>query len=192
MQAIPTHSNRSRLPARRDILGVFSAVLFVVFGWSIRGFLYKIPAFALYFGLGTNLAILCYMFAFALIESILVTGTLVVVAAILPPGVFRQGFSYKGFIVVLVASVAMILFEGYYQSAFFKDIMAGNDSSIPPFVLGSVASLIALAALLWVAHVQPRVRRVAQYIVDQLSIFAYIYVPLGLLGLAVVILRNLR
>jgi hypothetical protein len=192
MQDSRSQSYRSRLPARRDIVGVFGVVLFAVFGWSIRGFLYKIPAFALYFGIGSNLAILSYMFAFALFESVLVSGCLVLVASILPGHLLKQGFSYKGFIVVLVATVAMILFEGYYKVDFFKDIMNGDDSSIPPFVIGSIVTMVVLAGLLWLARWQPRVQKALQVMVDQLSIFTYIYVPLGLIGLVVVIIRNLR
>ncbi len=192
MQYSPLRSIRSRLPSRQDVLGVFGVVLFAVFGWSIRGFLFKIPAFTLYFGLTSNLAILCYMFAFALLESLLVTALLVLLAFILPGGILRHGFAYKGFIIILVASLAMITFDIYYRVEYFKDIMAGDDSSIPRFFIGLAVSIAVLAALLWTARIQPRVQKIAQWVVDQMGIFTYIYVPLGLLGLIVVILRNLR
>jgi hypothetical protein len=182
---------RSRLPARSDILQVFSFVLFVVCGWSIRGFLYKIPAFSLYFSLGANLAVLCYMLGFALLESILVTAVLVVLAALLPARLFKEGFAYKGFVAVVVSTIAMILFEGYYQVEYFKDILAHNYSSIPPFVAGLLGAVGSLTALLWLFHHRPALQKYALYLLEQLSLFTYIYVPLGLLGLIVVIARNL-
>ncbi len=185
------HLIRSRLPAANDVLKVFGVVLFAVFGWSIRGFLFKIPSFALYFGLGTNLAIVCYMFAFALFESVLVTGGLVVLAGLLPARFLKDGFAYKGFLIVLVATIAMIAFEGYYKVDYFKDIMNGNDSSIPPFVVGLVVSIASLFGLLWLFRVQPRLQRYALYVMEQFSLFMYIYVPLGVIGLIVVIVRNL-
>src|SRR5512138_2561192 len=95
------HSLRTRLPSRRDSLLAFGVVLFAVFGWSIRGFLYKLPSFALYFNLGSNLAIFSYMMAFALLESLLVTGLLIVFSVLLPSSWFRSGFAYKSFIFVL-------------------------------------------------------------------------------------------
>jgi hypothetical protein len=192
MQPSQLQSPLSRLPAGREIVDVFGVVLFAVFGWSIRGFLFKIPAFSLYFGLASNLAILCYMFAFALFESLFVTGFLILVAAVLPSRFLRRGFSYKGFIVVLVATAAMILFDQYYKVEFFKDLMAGNDSSIAPFVIGLIASTLVVVALLWLARVQPRVQHFVLRAVEQLRIFTYIYIPLGLIGMTVVILRNLR
>ncbi len=185
------HSILSRLPARNDALKVFGVVLFAVFGWSIRGFLFKIPSFSLYFGLGTNLAILCYMFAFALFESVLVTGVLVVLAAVLPARFLKVGFAYKGFLIVLVTTIAMIAFEGYYKVDYFKDIRNGDDSSIPPFVMGVIVSTVSLFGLLWLFHAKPRLQRYALFVAEQFSVFMYIYVPLGVIGLIVVVLRNL-
>ena len=181
----------ARFPARPEVVRVLGVVLFAVFGWTIRGFLYKIPSFTLYFGLGANLAILSYMLAFALLESIIVTGILVLLSALLPARWLRDGFDYKGFIIVLVAAAAMILFENYYKADFFKDILAGATYPFPPFAQGAIGAVLLLAALLWLAHVQPRFRKYVLFVVEQLSLFTYIYVPLGLIGLAVVIIRNL-
>lgn len=184
-------SIRARLPVQKDMFLVFGVVLFAVFGWSIRGFFYKLPAFSLYFGLDANLAILCYMMAFALLESLLVTSALVAIAAILPFGWLRSGFAYKGFLIILVATVAMILFEGWYKADFFKDILAGQTYPIPPFILGVAGSVLGLGTLLWLFHWQPRLQRYALDIVERMSLFAYIYVPLGVVGLAVVLVRDL-
>ncbi len=181
---------QSRLPERRDALQVFGVVLFAVFGWSIRGFLYKIPSFTLYFGLSTNLAVLCYMLSFALLESLVIIGCLLALAALLPARVLKEGFAYKGFLIVLVAALAMIVFEFWYRVDFFKDMMNGQYYMVAPFVMGSVSSIIVLAGLLWLFHVRPRWQKYLVYAAEQLGIFTYIYVPLGLIGFLVVLVRN--
>jgi hypothetical protein len=181
----------NRIPARRELREVFNVVLFCVFGWSIRGFLFKMPAFALYFGVKNNLAILCYMFAFALVETLLVTGVLVAISVVLPARFLKEGFAYKGFLTVLVTSAALILFQGYYRINFFKDIIAADYSSIPPFVAGLIVSIAALIGLVWIFHRSPRFQKYLLSVVEQFGVFTYIYVPLGLLGLMVVIIRNL-
>ena len=38
---------RRKLPVRAEALSVFNVLIFVVFGWSIRGFLFEIPSFLL-------------------------------------------------------------------------------------------------------------------------------------------------
>jgi hypothetical protein len=174
------------------VLLVFGLVLFAVFGWSIRGFLFKLPAFALYFGVGADLAVLAYMMAFALIESLIVTAVLVALAALLPAGWLRAGFAYKGFLIVLVATAAIILFEGYYRADFLKDILAGYSYMFPPFIAGLLGSILALGVLLWLFRRYKRLQRYAVYALEQISLFTYIYVPLGLIGLVVVLVRNLR
>ncbi len=180
-----------RIPARRELVKVFNVVLFCVFGWSIRGFLYKIPAFTLYFGLKNNLAILCYMLAFALLESLLVTGALMMISLLLPSRFLKEGFAYKGFLTILVTSIALILFQGYYHIDFFKDMVADNYSSVLPFGVGLVVCAAVLFTLFWIFHRWPRFQKYLLSLVEQFSVFAYIYVPLGLIGLMVVIIRNL-
>ncbi len=184
-------SIRGRLPSRSDTLQVFGVVSFLVFGWSIRGFFYKIPSFTLYFGLTANLAILGYMFAFALLESGLVMAFLLVLSVLLPAGILKQGFAYKAFIILLVATAASIVFESWYRVDFFKDMMAGMTYMVAPFLIGIAVAILLLVALLWGFHAWPRLQKYAVFVMEQLSIFTYIYVPLGLLGLIVVLIRNL-
>ncbi len=182
---------QARAPGRRETLGVFSVVAFAVFSWTVRGFLFKIPAFTLYFGLSSDLAILSYMFAFALLESLLITSLLLILATLLPAKFLRDGFAYKGFVIVLVATIAMILFELNYKVEDFKDILAGNYSSVPPFVIGLIVAAFALYGLLRLSRFSRRLQGIATFLTDQLSLFTYIYVPLGVIGLAVVLVRNL-
>ena len=184
-------SFRRGMPSRREVLQVFGIVLFAVFGWSIRGFLYKIPSFTLYFGLTANLAIVCYMLVFALLESVLVMAVLLALSILLPGNILKQGFAYKGFIIVVVAAAAAIVFESWYRVGFFKDLMAGMSYMVPPLLIGFAAAIVLLAVLFWLFRTWPQLQRYAQIIMEQLSIFTYIYVPLGLLGLLVVLIRNL-
>ena len=181
----------SRLPERNELREVFNVVLFSVFGWSIRGFLFKMPALTLYFGLKNNLAVLCYMLAFALVESLIVTSVLVLISMLLPARVLQQGFAYKGFLTILVASVALILFQGFSQVNFFKDMLVNNYSSVPPLVVGLVVAVAALVLLFWIFQRWPRFQKYLLTLVEQFGVFTYIYVPLGLIGLMVVIIRNL-
>lgn len=181
----------SKLPERDELREVFNVVLFSVFGWSIRGFLFKMPSLTLYFGLKNNLAVLCYMLAFALVESLIVTGALVLISVLLPGRVLRKGFAYKGFLTVLVAWIALIVFQGFSQVNFFKDAQANNYSSVPPLVIGLVVTAAALVVLFWIFQRWPRFQKYLLTLVEQFGVFTYIYVPLGLIGLMVVIIRNI-
>ena len=181
----------SRAPSRADLLAVSNIVIFAVFGWSVRGFLYKMPAFTLYFGLWDNLLILFYMLAFALLESLFIMAVLTVIAMVLPSSFLRNGFAYKGFITILVASIALILYQGYYEQIEFYDRLMHNDSSFfEPIWYGLGISVAILFCLFWVFQHWPRLQKLARMLIDQFEIFTYLYVPLGIIGLLLVIVRN--
>ena len=182
---------RDRLPARDDTMSVFNVTLFVVFGWSIRGFLFEIPSFLLYLGFGDILAIVFYMMAFAFLESIILTGGLVIVSMIIPSGMFKDGFSYKGFLIILVATLGFILFQGYYKVGFFQNFINNDYSPLWPLFLGSIISMMVLGCLIWLFQKKPRLQKYLLYLIEQFGIFAYIYIPLGLIGLLVVFVRNI-
>ena len=182
---------RRRAPIRTEILSIFNVVLFVLFGWSIRGFLFEIPAFLLYLGLGDITAILFYMLAFALVESVIITGGLVLLSMILPSNWLKIGFAYKVFLIILVATIGSIFFQGYYKIGFFENLIMNNYSDLQPILEGLIICLIGLAVLFWIFNNKPRLQKYLSVVIEQFSIFGYIYFPLGVIGILVVFLRNI-
>lgn len=182
---------KKRLPVRTEVLSVFNVVLFVVFGWSIRGFLFELPSFLLDFQIGDIASILFYMLAFALLESLCVTAGLVLGSMVFPSHWFKLGFGYKSFLIIFVATIGLIFFQGYYKYGYF-DILVKNDYlPLMPLLIGLIIGLIALIGLLWFFNNKPRPKYYLLNFIEQFSVFGYIYIPLGLLGILVVIVRNL-
>lgn len=182
---------RNKLPARTEVLSVFNVLIFVVFGWSIRGFLFEIPSFLLYLSLGDIAAVVFYMMAFAFFECVLLIGGLVLVSMILPSNWFKTGFAYKGFLVILVATTGFILFQGYYKVGFFQNLINNDYSPFRPLLIGVVIGLMALAGLFWLFHNRPRLQKYLSNFIAQFGVFSYIYVPLGVIGILVIFVRNI-
>jgi hypothetical protein len=177
---------RERLPQRKDILYVYGGVVFAIYSWAIRGFLMQLSSLRLYHTLGEIVAIFAYVMAFALIESLVLMSSLIIAGIILPGKWFREGFAYKGFVTVLVAGIAMITLQSYLFSLNYE---------IPPMeviYLGLGITLILLISLLWSFQNMPQLQTFSLAVQERLHIFIYFYIPLGLVGLAVVVLRNLR
>jgi hypothetical protein len=173
---------RARLPSRQEIWGVFSVLVFAVYSWEIRQYLFKFPSFLYYSTPGDLLSILSYMMAVALFESLLVAAVLVVIAAILPSGWYRDGFAYKGFLTVLILAVSSIQFQKYLPTHFPETSVIVRQAAVTGgFLLASIG----------LAHKVPDLQKLLIKVVDSISIMSFIYVPLGLLSLAVVIMRNL-
>lgn len=176
---------RKRLPERSEVYTVLGVVVFMVFGWSMWGFFYKVPSFILHFKVGQILAVFAYMMGVALLESLLVTLGLGLLSLLLPVGWFKNGFVYKSFITVLTGAIALLWLE--------NTIMAFNNK-LPPADLLLTAAGITLGAwvvLLLAFHYVKFLQNPVLFITDRVGVMAYLYIPLGILGLIVVLIRNL-
>jgi len=128
------------------------------------------------------IAIFSYMVAFAFVECFLVIACLLVASMILPEKWLRDGFSYKGFLIVLIGSIASILYQAFL----------GNELPDPELYYLWVGILAILSVgLILLFHFVNRLQIALQSIAERFTVFAYLYIPIGFLGLAVVIFRNL-
>jgi len=120
--------------------------------------------------------------AFAFLESLLVTGVLVLLSAILPSNWLRDGFTYKGLIAILMATIASIILQRTLQGEF-------------PTLL--ILTLIWFIPLLWtvvfiiLVQRKPPLQRILVEAAERISIMLFIYLPIGVISLVVVTLRNL-
>ena len=173
---------KNRFPKRSEFLAVLGIAVFVCHGWSLRGFFNELPSFMLYFRFGEILTILAYMMAFALVESLIVAGGISLLAAILPSSWLRDGFSYKGLIIVVVGAIAAIRFQKSLQNV------------LPPMqalTLDLVLPLVAIAILIFLAHLLKPVQKLLLDVSDRFLIMLYVFLPIGVLSFFVVVFRNL-
>lgn len=176
---------KNHLPERGEILYAFGGVVFAIYSWSIRGFLYQLSSLRMYHTVGEIFGIFSYLMAFALFESLLIMGCLIIAGVVLPRQWFREGFAYKGFIATLVASSAMIGLQYYLFSLHY---------AMPPMkviYLGVTIAIMLLVALIILSQKVSQLPKLLLGVEERLQIFVYLYVPLGLLGLIVVILRTI-
>jgi hypothetical protein len=172
---------KHRLPARTEMLLVLSTAAFLVFTWSMRALFFNFPAFLLSYTLGEILVIAAYMLASALLETLLVTFVLIAAALILPGRLFKEGFSYK-------ASFFLIAFG--VISIHMQFVMTNQPK--PDFLLLELVRALALWIIpVLLTHFLAPVRKIVMDFLDRLTIFSYIYLPLGLLSLLAVTFRLL-
>jgi hypothetical protein len=119
--------------------------------------------------------------AWAFLESLIITGVLTVLSAILPSKWFRDGFSYKGFIFLVTATAAAILFQKNLKGV------------LPPpqiLMLYWLIPLLLTVSVIVVVQMIPRARNILLNLADRVSIMLFLYVPIGLLSLMVVVLGS--
>jgi hypothetical protein len=173
---------RKRFPRRSEITAVFGVAVFMCFTWTMIGFFNKLSSFILYLTLGEIANIFAFMMAFALLESLVVAGLLVLLSAVLPSRWLKEGFAFKGFVILFVATVTAILFQKALRDHFPSPQMLLTYSVLP---------LLVIALLLWIVQTRPKIQNILLSVQDRILIMLFIYVPIGLLGLMVVMARNL-
>ena len=172
-----------RLPRTRDLLTVFSFVLFISAGWSIFSFLFNLPSSLYYFDAFEILSVFSYTMMFTLFESLLIISVLSALSFVLPNTWFREGFAYKASLAIIVGVIASVRLQ---DSLFLEK--APNLRSV---AAGALLALAACVLLIWFFQKFPVLQKILLQVVERFEIFSYIYVPLGLVGLVIVLMRNL-
>lgn len=122
------------------------------------------------------------MMAFALLESLVVTGVLVLVSVILPARWLRDGFALKGFIFLSVSTAAAIVFQ---------KLLPDNYPAVWMLWASLLLPLLLIVFLILLTRSRPRLENIMMNIQDRLMVMLFIYVPIGLLSLVIVLVRNL-
>jgi hypothetical protein len=156
--------------------------VFACFSWSLFGFFNKLSSFILYFTLAEIAEIFAFMMAFSLLESSLATLVIVLLSALFPSRWLKDGFAVKGFIILIVASATAILLQHSLTDHFPSALI---------LLTSSVGPILLIALLIMIVRSVPRLQSILVNIQDRILIMLFIYVPIGLFSLMVVIYRNL-
>lgn len=178
---------RSRFPSRQEILPVFSLILFIVFSWAIFRMLFQIPSW-LYSHTKTGILFLAaYVFAFSLIESLFLLGFLLVLCFILPQRLFRERFIAQGGLMVLACTAWALLLQ-YQRESFGQSYVLELSGWLLLFLLSLI---VILVVSLYIFQRFDRVQSALEVIADRMIVFAWLYIPVGLVSSAIVIVRNI-
>lgn len=172
---------KKRLPEKKEITLALAGLAFLVFGWELRALFFNFPAFVLSYTVGEILVIAAYMMASALLETALLMSFVLLLAIVLPHKLFADGFSYKAF----------FLFAGLAAVSIHLQYVMNNQPRISFLVRELALGLAAWLLLSALTHFVPFIKKIVLDILDRLTIFSYIYLPLGAFSLFVVALRLL-
>ncbi len=125
-------------------------------------------------------SVFAYMMAFALLESLLVLLVLIIPAVILPGKWFREGFSYKAFLVIIVAAISSI----YYQNS-----LTYTYSGSTTILIWLGVTFLTMVILVFISQIIKPLPRILSIIVEQFNIFFYLYGLIGVISLFVVAYR---
>lgn len=173
-----------RLPHFSAIVPVYALVAFPIFSWTTVSWFWKLPYWFNFLTAGEIAAIFSYAMATAFLESLFVIAFLLLIALILPARMFRDLFVIRGSWLALGLSVA-VLGHGLWRGSLGYSYI---ETSMLPW------TLISLLIIFIITFVSTRVRfmiGIAEWLSDRLTVFLYLIVPVALLSMIVVLLRNI-
>jgi hypothetical protein len=177
----------ARLPSRQQVFPVFSVTVFVVFSWTLYQEFFQVPSWLKYMTMGEILVITAYALAFALIESLVITVLLLILSLVFPVKVFRDKFIPQGSILVLVAGFVAVMLQENMSEVYHLKIR--QLTTYP--IIGILAVVVMIFVLSWIFDRLSILTRLIQSIAERMTVFSYIYVPLSVVSLVIVTLRNL-
>jgi hypothetical protein len=185
-----------RFPPGPAIAPVFAWLVVLIFSYALYQFFWYTPSWLAYRTPGDILAIASYVLGLALLESLILMGGLLVVAALLPARLLREHFAAQGALLVWAAAGwAMLILAAINHDLaeinYLQDQFFGGEILFGLVLLALIVLSLVFAPYFAVRRFR-RFERGVLALGQRITVFLYIYVPLGMLGLAVVTIRNIR
>ncbi len=148
---------------------------------------FQLPSWLAYLSLGKILALAAYVLSFALVESLVITGLLLGLAALLPERFLRRDFAVQGSLLAGLMGIGAYLVQRRIGLLYKLE-----PEQLALYSLAALAAIVA-APLLYSPLLErlPKAAVLLRSLADRMLVFTYFYVPLGLLSLLVTMLRNL-
>ena len=175
-----------RLPNVQHIWKVFAVIVTIVYSWTLFTSFYKLPSWMFYLTISQIMSIYAYSFSVNLAESILaLMGVMFLEFTLFFALKDQEEFQSRSVIVILVVLISSMLRLALYKT--YEDVGA--------FLSGELLWWVVTLALgLLIAVFAPKiiwVRKILDGIAERATVFLYIYLPLSLISLIVVIARNI-
>jgi hypothetical protein len=143
------------------------------------------PAIRLEMGVWRILGVAAYVLGFALIESLFIFGLIFLVSIILPERLFGLKLVQVGSIFVLITAIAALFIHFYGQWEIESFSFA---AWIALWAMIGLSTFIV--AVYWLNRNQ-QVQEIFQSGIERLAVLSLVYISLDILGLFVIIIRNL-
>ena len=177
----------AKFPSLQEITPVFSLILFIVFTWTIFRMLFQIPSWLYSHSKSGIFSLAAYVFSFALVESILMLVFILIVCLLLPRYLFKDRFIAQGSLVVVACSVWALVVQFQRESLVKRDLF-----ELMAWVMLFILSLLLITFISYILLQRfQKAQVVIEKIVDRMIVFAWIYVPVGLVSIVIVIVRNI-
>ncbi len=175
-------SLKERLPTIQQVLAIYGIISLLISGWTLIVFFWRLPSWEYILTFGEISTIFAYSMSVNLLESLVVLFPLLLLSIVLPKSWFRDSFLSEAFLLVILGLI--------YTMYIAMHISSRNNDYPTQLVrlIPVIGSLIVVLTLL-IGRI-PLVRKLTENLADRFSIFSYVFLPISLISLLIVIVRN--
>jgi len=172
----------NRFPSLQDNLKVYAVIAVLVYAWSILWLFWELPSWLYYLTVAEIIPVFAYALATNLFESLLILAALNLLCFILPQTWFHESFVARSFFVVALGLGYLMFFassfgkEGDYPRVLLS---LAPGAFVMFFILGFLVTRIV------------SLKKITEQIADRLVIFLYLTIPLSMVALLVIVVRNI-
>ena len=172
----------NRFPKSAQIAPVYAIIVLLVYGWTILGFFWKLPSWLNFMSIGEILVVMAYAAVVNFLESLCILLIPLLLCALLPRKWFYDQFVARGTaLVLLVLAYAMFL-------TVQLETIVGYPKNL---VLLTIPIFGIILVLAYLAAKVELLRRLLEALSDRAIIFLYFSIPLSLISVCVVVIRNI-
>jgi hypothetical protein len=171
-----------RFPGWQAVTSVYAIVVLIVYGWTVYWILWKLPSWIYYLTFPEILLVVSYSMVVNLLESLAFILGVLILSYLVPKAWFTDRFCSAGSLLSILLGAVLMKFSARIQAA--------DSFSYTPLIQIGVLFLAAI----FVAIIVTRYRLVANLldlVADRAKIFLYISLPVSVIALIVVAIRNL-
>jgi hypothetical protein len=160
---------------------VYAVIVVMIYPWSLLHFFWRLPSWVYFSTLGEIAVIFAYMVVVNLVESILVLLAPILLSIILPQKWFYDRFITKGTLLILLGLGYLIYFNDHLTVESFPLQLVYWTPVVGIVILGLVFLLDRIGFL----------NKVLGELTNRLIVFLYISIPISLISLLTVLVRNI-
>lgn len=173
---------RKKLPPFHEISSLYATIVFLVYGWTSVAFFWKVPSWLYFLNLGEIAFIVAYVLSSTLLESVIILLVFVLACLLLPANWLQNKFAVRGSVIFYSLTFWVILLN------LGSLIQLPTTTDVITFAIGF--PLTAGSGILLADRI-PLLHRFVNFLGNQLTVFLYLWLPLSLAGVLIVILRNI-
>lgn len=172
----------NRIPKQKEITPVLAIIVIMVYGWTLLKFNYYLPGWLYFLNIGEVMSVFAYSMVTNLLESLVVLLGVVAVGLVLPRKWFLDAFIARG----ASLSIFMLGLMMYVADKF------SDKNYYPTEIIRWFPAILILTGL--VVYILGRVqftRKAIEFFADRAIIFLYIVIPVSVISLIVVLIKNI-